>query len=154
MRRLALFLSCCLAAASAGGAPGARSAVAADVAEDQFHSLTGTGFWLVKFYAPWCGHCKHLAPVLDEASLAVQGSGLRIATVDCTVQTGLASKYDIQGYPTLKVFRDGVVSDYDGRRSAEGIKVRHSSAAAARGAPAGATHPPPSAPPPRSRRLR
>ena len=43
--------------------------------------------WLVEFYAPWCGHCKRLAPILDE--IADEVEGVRIGKVDATVETAL-----------------------------------------------------------------
>jgi len=39
--------------------------------------------WLVKFYAPWCGHCKRLAPILDEVAEATSPEIARFAKVDC-----------------------------------------------------------------------
>jgi thioredoxin domain-containing protein 5 len=79
-----------------------------------FGQKTASGTWLVKFYAPWCGHCKRLAPTWDE--LATQAKGrFNVAKVDCTVETGSCS--DIRGYPTIKLFHDGQVIPYNGPRS-------------------------------------
>lgn len=75
----------------------------------------------VDFYAPWCGHCKHLAPQLDKAAAALAGSKnpVVIAKVDADKYTRLASKYDIDGFPTLKIFMHGVPTDYYGPRKAD-----------------------------------
>ena len=72
--------------------------------------------WLVKFYAPWCGHCKRLAPVLDKVVKQVHGK-MNIAKVDCTVEKDVCREHSIRGYPTLKYYRNGEFHDYPGGRS-------------------------------------
>uniref|UniRef100_A0A3Q0RH87 Protein disulfide-isomerase n=1 Tax=Amphilophus citrinellus TaxID=61819 RepID=A0A3Q0RH87_AMPCI len=76
---------------------------------------------LVKFYAPWCGHCKKLAPEFEKAASRLKGS-VQLAKVDCTANSELCSRFGVSGYPTLKIFRYGKDSaPYDGPRTAEGI---------------------------------
>ncbi|KAI7892401.1 thioredoxin-like protein [Mucor mucedo] len=76
---------------------------------------------LVEFFAPWCGHCKALAPEYEIAATTLKDKEIKIAKVDCTENQDLCQKYDVRGYPTLKVFRNGETSDYKGARKADGI---------------------------------
>jgi len=60
---------------------------------------------LVEFYAPWCGHCKSLAPKYDELSGVYAGDeNIVIAKIDCDAEAAACSKYSVSGYPTLKWF--------------------------------------------------
>ncbi|XP_073008625.1 protein disulfide isomerase-like 2-2 [Typha latifolia] len=74
---------------------------------------------LVEFYAPWCGHCKHLAPIYEKlASVYRLDEGVVIANLDADKYKDLAEKYGVSGYPTLKFFPKGnkAGEDYDGGR--------------------------------------
>jgi len=77
----------------------------------------------VEFYAPLCGHCKALAPEYDAASLMLKDQA-SLAKVDCTLHRELCSKYEVQGFPTIKLFRndDSEPTDYDAPRKADAIK--------------------------------
>uniref|UniRef100_A0A0N5AJ78 Protein disulfide-isomerase n=1 Tax=Syphacia muris TaxID=451379 RepID=A0A0N5AJ78_9BILA len=78
---------------------------------------------LVKFYAPWCGHCKKLAPEYEKAAKRIKAQNLDIALVevDATSEKSLADKFGVSGFPTLKVLRYGRRFDYSGPREADGI---------------------------------
>jgi protein disulfide-isomerase/protein disulfide-isomerase A1 len=78
---------------------------------------------LVKFYAPWCGHCKSLEPEYEKAAKEMHDGGVKAALgkVDATVESKLAEAHDVRGYPTLKWFEGGSASEYDGPRQAAGI---------------------------------
>jgi len=79
---------------------------------------------LAEFYAPWCGHCKRLAPEYEKAATALVKNEppVALAKVDCTVETKICGKYSVSGYPTLKIFKNGeFAEDYNGPREADGI---------------------------------
>ncbi|KAL1196190.1 Protein disulfide isomerase-like 1-1 [Cardamine amara subsp. amara] len=84
-------------------------------------------FIVVEFYAPWCGHCKQLAPEYEKAASELSSNvpPVVLAKIDASEETNreFATQYEVQGFPTIKIFRNGgkAVQDYNGPREAEGI---------------------------------
>lgn len=86
-------------------------------------ALESYTYLLVKFYAPWCGHCKSLAPVFTSAaaSLSKINSQVRLAKVQVEHSEDLASRYKISSIPSLKFFKKQEVINYNEGRSAQDI---------------------------------
>ena len=87
------------------------------------------------FYAPWCGHCKTFKPEFEKAKeeldgkisnkAELKGKKVRFVKIDCDEEENkaIAKKYDISGYPTVKIIKsDGSDIEYDGGRSLEGLR--------------------------------
>lgn len=121
-RFLALRLSVCVVAVLLEIRPTIGEDVLTLTASNFAQTIQARPLVLVEFYAPWCGHCKRLAPEFEKAATALKGR-VPLAKVDATVETQLAEDYKVEGYPTLYLFRNGQPEDFSGgRRSDEIVK--------------------------------
>jgi protein disulfide-isomerase A1 len=92
--------------------------------KDNFDTfITTHKFAFVKFYAPWCGHCKTMAAGYSKLAkrMKTEENGIPIAKVDATVENTLAEQFGVKGFPTLKFFIDGQPVDYSGAREEDAI---------------------------------
>jgi protein disulfide-isomerase-like protein len=87
-------------------------------------ALEQNEFIMIDFYAPWCGHCKKLAPEYDRAAdiLKEQGSKVVLAKVDATENRNSAAEFGVRGYPTVNFYVKGqLLEKYPNKRAAEDI---------------------------------
>lgn len=94
------------------------------------NSIGGKRVFLIKFYAPWCGHCKRLAPVWSDFAEELEGSSVphynnvQLAKINCDEHSDVCRKYSVRGYPTLKLFSNGKpLTEYYGQRSIPKMKA-------------------------------
>jgi len=92
--------------------------------KDNFNDfIKNNKFAFVKFYAPWCGHCKSMAAGYSKLAkrMKTETNGVAIAKVDTTVETSIGEQFGIKGFPTLKFFVDGQPVDYNGARDEDAL---------------------------------
>jgi len=83
-----------------------------DVTDDNFTGevLSVSGPVLVDCWAPWCGPCRTIAPIMEELAFKYAGA-VKIAKLNVDENTMIASQYDIRSIPTMLFFKDGKVAD-------------------------------------------
>jgi len=76
----------------------------------------------VTFYAPWCGHCKHFMPQAKIAATAFQyEKDAAVARLDCDKYDEFCKRFEVTGFPTIKLIKDGEAIAYTGARTAEAV---------------------------------
>jgi len=81
-----------------------------DLTPENFEEVTSAGVSLVDFWAPWCGPCRMIAPVIEELAEEFEGKA-NICKVNTDEQQDLAVKYGIRSIPTIIFMKDGEIVD-------------------------------------------
>ncbi|GLT48242.1 hypothetical protein SLA2020_218780 [Shorea laevis] len=111
--------------ASGGSSEKSESSASVELNSQNFDQLVikSKDLWIVEFFAPWCGHCKRLAPEWKKAANNLKGK-VKLGQVDCDSEKSLMSRFNVQGFPTILVF--GADKDtptpYEGARTASAIE--------------------------------
>jgi protein disulfide-isomerase A6 len=109
-----------------GPPPTFENSAVLDLIPDNFDKIAISGKpALVEFFAPWCGHCKTLAPVYEQLAqdFAFAKDKISIAKVDADSEKTLGKRFGIQGFPTIKYFdgKSEKPEDYNGGRDLESL---------------------------------
>jgi len=117
IRQIAFFVSLAILSAA--------SANAIELTPDTFDAVTDGKTVFIKFFAPWCGHCKALKPDWDKLIEDFADSPNQlVADVDCTGEgEQLCDDFGIEGFPTLKWGDPSDLQDYNGGRSYDDLKA-------------------------------
>uniref|UniRef100_A0A8C0WC28 protein disulfide-isomerase n=1 Tax=Castor canadensis TaxID=51338 RepID=A0A8C0WC28_CASCN len=124
LSRALLFLALAVAARVGADVPEEEDNVLVLKKSNFAEALAAHKYLLVEFYAPWCGHCKQLAPIWDKLGETYKDhENIVIAKMDSTANEVEAVK--VHSFPTLKFFpasADRTVIDYNGERTLDGFK--------------------------------
>lgn len=86
--------------------------MAKELSDDSFSKdiLESKGVTLVDFWAPWCGPCRQLSPIVEELAKEMEG---KMEVYKCNIDENpeVPSKYAVRGIPTLMIFKDGELVD-------------------------------------------
>jgi thioredoxin 1 len=78
---------------------------------------------LVDFWAPWCGPCQMMGPIIEELAKEYEGKAIKIGKVNVDENPTMAEKYSVMSIPAFKIFKDGkVVNEMVGAQAKEGLK--------------------------------
>jgi len=80
-----------------------------EIGDDDFQEevLNGDGITVVDFWAPWCGPCRMMAPILNDIAIEFAGRGVRVVKVNTDLAQETALQFEIRSIPTLIFFKDG-----------------------------------------------
>lgn len=125
----------------APGFNGGKNLVKVTAANFDKEVLESSEAVMVEFYAPWCGHCKNLAPAYAEAAGELEGE-VKFVAVDADAERSLGERFGVKGFPTLKYFPPGKktdknAQDYNGGRTADEMVTGVRGLLEASGGPAG-----------------
>mgnify|MGYP000476914993 FL=1 len=81
-----------------------------ELTNENFENTVKSGVSLVDFWAPWCGPCRMIAPVIDELAQEFAGTA-NICKVNTDEQQDLAVKYGIRSIPTILIMKNGEIVD-------------------------------------------
>ncbi|KAI9190183.1 hypothetical protein H9P43_001616 [Blastocladiella emersonii ATCC 22665] len=132
-----VLLALCVALARASPAGSAQSPNnVVELTTADFAAKTKTGTWFVEFFAPWCPHCKRLAPkwakLSNELKPWVESKDFHIARVNCVAESDLCDTVGIDGFPTLFLYHKGEKKEeYEGERKFDDI-LQYATAVAAK----------------------
>mmetsp|Transcript_32798 Transcript_32798/g.77351 ORF Transcript_32798/g.77351 Transcript_32798/m.77351 type:complete len:247 (+) Transcript_32798:129-869(+) len=102
------------------------SANAVELTVENYEEMTEGKTVFIKFFAPWCGHCKAMAADWDKLGAAFEGHDVAlIGEIDCTSPDGdsLCEQFNVEGFPTLKWGEASGPEDYDGGRDFGSMKA-------------------------------
>lgn len=89
--------------------------------DERFLEQRKQGFWLVEFYAPWCGHCQRLEPIYNQVYMQLRHTDIIVAKVDCTKHSSVANAFNVKGFPTIKFIKGEDAYIHRGDRTKEDI---------------------------------
>ena len=95
------------------------------ITTDNFEALVdnSTDVWLLEYYAPWCGHCKQLAPTYKKVAASLKGK-VRVGAIECDANPELAKRAGITGFPSLKIYpSERTFNPYTGATAKQPIDV-------------------------------
>ncbi|XP_047534884.1 protein disulfide-isomerase TMX3-like [Vanessa atalanta] len=83
---------------------------------DKFIDISNDGVWFVKFYAPWCAHCRRMEPIWAHVAQSLYNTPIKVAKVDCTRFTAVATHFKVRAYPTIMFIKGEFRHVYSGER--------------------------------------
>ena len=93
-----------------------------EASEEVSESFQNSGPKVVLFYVPWCPHCKNMMPEWKQLEQNLEGTQTKVDKVNCEEKPDVAKENEVDGFPTIILFKDGKSIPYEGDRTAEAIK--------------------------------